>query len=217
MAGTQGVAKMLDSTTLDQGKSKQKPVVWSAFPPSRCGAVPSAHRWYVVATAPGRERGACQALESAGFGTFLPMVEETRPKRRVRWGREFIENRKAIVCAFPGYLFVSFDVAGMAWRSIHRMDDVGRIISSAAERPIPVGQAAMAVLMAHAYDRTMVTDPTADLIEAGAQVRVLDGPFVDHLGVCQVSRRDRIAIMVSLFGRETLVEMAVHEVEKVEA
>jgi transcriptional antiterminator NusG len=191
-----------------------KPVRWCALPPLRSGSVPTSHRWYVVRTVPGRERAVRDRLESAGFGTFLPMTIEERIKRRMRWGREFEEKRKKSVVAFPSYLFVCFDIDAPAWRWIPRIDEV-REIMPISDQPRAVSSEFIFRLMVECYDRSE-QQPEQVGIEAGSLVRVLNGPFTSFIGVCQRSTEERLNILLSLFGRDTAVDLAAADVEKVE-
>ena len=179
---------------------------WTVSPPLPCDShfpLP----WYVIRTAPFREAKVRDRLDDRGFGTFLPEVVVERIKRRFRWGRFYEERRRKVVVAFPTYVFACFDVQRPAWRAIYGVKDVAGILRppGAPERPVPVSPDAIQALIALGYDRPIVKDAVQDLIQAGASVTVTDGPFAAFTGICAESKKDRIKVLVSLFGRDTLV------------
>jgi transcriptional antiterminator RfaH len=182
------------------------------FPSLPCGSR-GGHRWFVAHTEPGTEPKVRDRLEASGFGTFLPMVVVERFRLRQRWGRTYREAKRKTVVAFPTYLFVAFDPALSSWRRITSTRDVRRLLSSDAEHPLPVPDAAMAVLFSLGYDRPMVHDPVPALIKVGAIVTVKEGPFASFQGICQWSKKDRVGLLMSLFGRTTPAEFDLGDVE----
>lgn len=187
----------------------------SDFPPLPCASIAaSTHRWYVVSVEPRTEAKVQKALEAAGFGTFLPTVLAERIKRRFRWGRWFEEVRRREVIAFPTYVFVSFDVTDTAWRYIGRITHVRGVMGPTPEKPAPVPHAAMAALMAAAADRAMNPRQAEALIRAGIAVEVLNGPFANQVGICEWADGKRVALSLSLFGRETRVTLDAADVRE---
>lgn len=166
-------------------------------PPSRAAAMVLAanptSRWYCVEAERARETEVRDRLEDQGFAAFLPLVIALRP---VRPG---VMQAKAIP-AFPGYLFARFDTARDRWRSIVFTRGVKGLFSSAPDRPTPVPQRQMEQLIAMGYDRPIAEDPRPALINAGAKVRVIDGPFAGHDGVCLWDDRKRVALLFDLLG-----------------
>lgn len=188
----------------------------SDFPPLPCASIAAtSHRWYVVSVEPRTEAKVEKALQAAGFGTFLPTVIAERIKRRFRWGRWFEEVRRREVIAFPTYVFVNFDVRDEGWRYIPRTTHVRAIMGPTPEAPLPVPDAAMAVLMAAAYDRAMNPSSAEALIRAGIAVEVVNGPFANQVGICEWAEGKRVALSLSLFGRETKVTLGVDDVREV--
>lgn len=175
------------------------------------------HRWYVVSVEPRTEAKVRNALEAAGFGTFLPTVLAERIKRRFRWGRWFEEVRRREVIAFPTYVFVSFDVLDTAWRYIPRITHVRGVMGPTPEKPAPVPHAAMAELMAAAADRAMNPKQAEALIRAGIAVEVVNGPFANQVGVCEWADGKRVALSLMLFGRETKVTVDANDVREAKA
>ncbi len=163
-----------------------------------CGSHPGA-RWYCAQTVPGREAEVGVRLEAQGFGAFLPMVVVERA------------GKVAMVPAFPSYLFTRFDVAVDRWRCIHSTRGVRRLFGSTPERPTPVPDRAIAVLLAEGWAKPVMVDLPALL--PGQAVRVCDGPFLGQHGECLWSEADRVALMLTMFGRPTPVLLERRQVE----
>lgn len=172
-----------------------------------CGSH-SPGRWYCVQTEWRRETEVRDRLEDQGFGVFLPLVMVMRP---VKPGIMQATTRPA----FPGYLFVRFDMMQARWRSILYTRGVKGMFSATPERPTPVPQAQMDVLFAAGFDRPITEDPRPAMIQAGAKVRVTDGPFTDHEGVCLLDDKERVELLLTIFGRRTPVTVPKRSVEPV--
>lgn len=209
---------MLDTLTEGWAMASDARQRRTQFPPLPCASIPATtHRWYVVSVEPRTESKAQQALEAAGFSTFLPTVLAERIKRRFRWGRWFEEVRRREVVAFPTYVFVCFDVTDTAWRYIPRIAHVRCVMGPTPEKPAPIPHAAMAELMAAAANGAMNPRQAEALIRTGIAVEVVNGPFANQVGVCEWADSKRVALSLSLFGRETKVTLDAADVREAKA
>jgi transcription antitermination factor NusG len=187
----------------------------SDFPPLPCASIAAtSNRWFVVSVEPRTEAKVEKALQAAGFGTFVPTVIAERIKRRFRWGRWYDETRRREVIAFPTYVFVSFDPTHIRWRYIAQIAHVRGVMGPTPETPQPVPDSAMAVLMSAAYDRAMNPSQAEALIRAGIAVEVVNGPFANQVGICEWADGKRVALSLSLFGRETKVTLDAADVRE---
>ena len=88
-------------------------------------------RWYVAQTRPHAEAKASLHLRRQGFAIYLPRyLKQRRHARRVE---------EIAAPLFPGYLFVSIDMAAQQWLSIDLTIGVARLVRD-GERPAPVPQ-----------------------------------------------------------------------------
>jgi transcription elongation factor/antiterminator RfaH len=159
--------------------------------------------WYVVSTHPHQEERAQINLRRQGYEVWTPMLERTRKHAR----------RTDIISAplFPGYLFVSLDCKTEPWRAIDSTFGVRRILCR-GEHPCPVQRGFIETLKAATDDRGVLA-MTADNIEPGQPVRVLDGPFADQVGtLLRLANKERIALLLNLLGREVEVEVSRRQV-----
>jgi transcriptional antiterminator RfaH len=154
-------------------------------------------KWYVVQSQPNAETKAMLHLERQGFSTYLPRYQKRRRHAR----------RVELVPAplFPRYLFVAVDLNTQRWRSIFSTIGVSRMICN-GEIPTPVSDAVIAGIRAQHDESGLVHLRNKPLFRAGDKIRVLDGAFVDCLGLYEgVKDSDRVAILLDLLGRKVRV------------
>ncbi|RWP52012.1 MAG: transcription antiterminator NusG [Mesorhizobium sp.] len=160
-------------------------------------ATGTAARWYAASVFPGKEDVAERHLRAQGFHPFTPRCEKTtRHARR-------IETRPAAY--FPGYMFISLDVALQRWRSVNGTFGVRSLIMQ-GERPLPVPSGLVERFIA-LTGRDGLLDFSGGLV-AGASVRILSGPFAEMIG--RLDRLDpagRARVLVAIMNGEIPIDM----------
>lgn len=155
------------------------------------------NKWFLVHAQTKRELLAEENLRRQGYETFLPFGY-----RSVRRARRRQTVRDAY---FPGYLFVSLNLAQDRWRPINSTTGVLRLVV-AQETPIAVPQEIIDGLR-RASDSDGVVD-LAQRLRSGDPVRVTLGPFADQLGrVDSVRSADRIVVLLELMQQSVRVEI----------
>lgn len=164
-------------------------------------------RDYVVQTHPCCEAIASANLESRGFEVYLPTVIE-----EIRTGR--LRQKRTTVTAplFPRYLFVRFDVGIIGWRKITSTKGVQRIMGRDSEHPTPLPLLALDDLRARFDAGEFVKRIATYSISAGDQIRVTQGAFAGHSGVCTISRGDRIRVLLSKLSGAIKVDLPASQV-----
>jgi len=154
-------------------------------------------RWYVVQSQANAEHKAAVHLERQGFATYLPhFLKRRRHARRVD-----------VVPAplFPRYLFVAIDLGAQRWRSIFSTFGVSRLLCN-GELPSPIAVQVIHDLKASEDANGYVRVPYRPRFETGDKIRILDGAFVDCLGLYEgMKDSDRVAILLDLLGRKVRV------------
>ncbi|MBU4536812.1 transcription termination/antitermination protein NusG [Patescibacteria group bacterium] len=170
--------------------------------------------WYAVHTYVGYEnavvRNLKQRIESFGmedkiFDVLVPIEK----KIKIKGGKRIEEEEKI----YPGYVLVDMIVTDDSWYVVRNTPRITGFVG-AGVNPVPVDESEMAVL-----NKRMNTDTKKHAmgIEVGDMVNVVDGPFKDTEGkVSEVDdERGKIKVMVSMFGRETPVELDSLQVLKI--
>ena len=162
--------------------------------------------WYVVSTRVNQEARAAEHLARQGFTPFLPQYRKTRRHARK------IETIAAPL--FPGYLFVAFDAARQAWRSVNGTCGVQRLICQ-GDRPLALPEDFVPELLARRDGEGFFAPPEPDL-RRGDQVRLLAGPFADHVAtILRLGESERIWLLLDILGRAVTTEAARRDIAAV--
>jgi|GEM_PF-3713392 len=120
----------------------------------------------------------------------------------------------AICKNFPGYVLVKMDMTDAAY---HLVKDTKSVVGFLGDsgKPQPVPQREIDRIMDTAEDSAERPRPTITF-EIGEKVKVIDGPFESFLGEVQDVDHEnaRLKVSVSIFGRETPVELEYAQVSK---
>lgn len=171
-------------------------------------------RWYVIHTYSGYEENVARNLkqridsmdmEDKIFNVLVPMETKIKIKNGKRTNiREKI---------FPGYVLVNMIVTDDSWYVVRNTPNVTGFIGSGTT-PTPVSEEEINELQR----RMGVEEPTYKVdVSVGTPVKIIDGPFKDFEGkVSEVDEsKGKIKMLVSMFGRETPVELDFLQVKKI--
>lgn len=173
-----------------------------------------AKNWYVIHTYSGYEnkvkanlekRIESMNMEDKIFRIIVPMEDELE----IKDGKKRVSRRKV----FPGYVLVEMVMSDDSWYVVRNTPGVTGFVGSGS-RPIPLTEEE-----AHLIMRQMgVAEPRARLdLAIGEHVRVRTGPFENFVGVIEEVNPDKekLKVKISMFGRETPVELDFAQVEKI--
>ena len=170
-------------------------------------------RWYAIHTYSGYEENVQdnlkQRIESLDmqdkiFGIMIPKEK----KIKIKNGKRKVVEEKI----FPGYVLVEMVVTDDSWYVVRNTPNVTGFIGTGTT-PTPLSDDEVKSLQ----KRMGVEEPEYKIdVEVGAPVRISDGPFKGFEGkVSQIDEaRGKIKVLVSMFGRETPVELDFLQVEK---
>jgi len=170
-------------------------------------------RWYTIHTYAGYEnaveRNLKQRIESLGMeNKIFEVVVPTEKKIRVKSGKRIVEEEKI----YPGYILVRMVVDDDSWFVVRNTPRVTGFVGS-GNTPVPMEAGEVATLM----KRMGAEAPKhkIDLVKDDPVV-IADGPFKDLEGKVGDIDEDRgkVKVMVSMFGRETPVELDFLQIRK---
>lgn len=171
-------------------------------------------RWYAIHTYSGYEenvaRNLRQRIESMDmeekiFDVLIPM--ETKIK--IKNGKRKTVREKI----FPGYVLVDMIVTDASWYVVRNTPNVTGFIGS-GNTPSPIAEEEIKSLK----QRMGVEEPEYKIdVSPGAAVKIIDGPFKNYEGKVAVidEARGKVKVLVSMFGRETPVELDFLQIKKV--
>lgn len=174
----------------------------------------SEKKWYVVHTYAGYENRVKTNLERRVesmdmkdkiFRILVPMEKEVTS----RSGQKKTIMKKV----FPGYVMVEMIMEDDSWYVVRNTPGVTSFVGSGS-RAIPLSEKEINSIMKQ-MGMAAEGKPRIDL-DVKQMVRVVNGPFKNFEGTVEEINREKgkLKVLVSMFGRETPVELEFHQVEK---
>ena len=170
--------------------------------------------WYLLYVSSGHEEQARRNLvqrikymdvSDKIFDVVIPTAKEIE----IKSGKRYTVDRKA----FPGYIMVNMKLDEHSWDMVRNTPGVAGFVSSGV-KPVP-----LAIEEVNAILQRMEEAPSEVKMtfKEGQSVRVTGGPFVDFIGKVDQIKLDKgkATVLLSLFGRETPVELDLLAIERI--
>ena len=177
-------------------------------------------RWFIVNTYTGSENVAraslVERIKSEGLEQYFgEVLVPTEKVAEVRAGVRRESKRKF----FPGYLLVQMILTDESWHLVKNTQKIIGFLGTEkdnAKRPSPVPDTEIQRILGQLETSEVAAKPVVSFDE-GTEVRVIDGPFANFAGtVAEVSAdKQKLKVLVSIFGRATPVELGFMQVEKI--
>ena len=171
-------------------------------------------RWYAVNTYSGHENKVKQNLEHrvVSLGqqrNVRQIVIPTENVSEMKDGQKIQTERRTM----PGYVLVNMDLNEDSWTLVKGTPGVTGFVG-AQQKPVPLSQAEIDRLL----NRETAERPrTRAQFSIGESVKVVSGPLSDFSGEISEINEDaaKLKVLVSIFGRETPVEVGFDQVKKI--
>ncbi len=174
-----------------------------------------ARAWYILHTYSGFEEKVkttmLERIKKAGqeemFGEILVPTEQVVEMIQ---GAKKTSTRKF----FPGYILLNVDLNDETWHTVRGTPKVTGFVGNDLH-PEPVSDEEAMKIISRIKDGALKPKPKV-MYEEGDSIRVIDGPFANFQGVVEEVHPDkgRVKVMVSIFGRETPVELEFIQITK---
>ncbi len=170
-------------------------------------------RWYVVNTYSGHENKVKHNLEHR-----VVSLSQNRAVRQIVVPTESVsemkDNQKVTVekRTMPGYVLVNMDLNEDSWSLVKGTPGVTGFVGASNE-PVPLTQVEVDRLL----HQEAAVRPNRAQFSIGQSVKVISGPLSDFSGEISEVNEDaqRLKVLVSIFGRETPVEVGFDQVKKI--
>ena len=174
-----------------------------------------AFQWYAIQTYSGSEQSVKRAIEQL----IVDYGIEEKVERIVVPTEEVIEVKNGLKkiterTLYSGYAFAHIDLDVNLWHKIQSLPRVSRFIGE-QKTPTPLTDADIKVIL-DKMETKQAPRPKVDF-ENGEMVRIVDGPFANFTGIVEEYDLDhgKLRLNVSIFGRNTPVEILYTQVEKI--
>jgi len=171
-------------------------------------------KWYVVHTMSGHEARVSETLrqrvETMGFEkNVFELMVPTQDRVIIRSGKKANIKEKI----FPGYLLVKMILDDASWLTVRTTPGITGFVG-AGNKPTPLSESEVENIL------KFISTPAKRFktrFSLGEAVKITDGPFTDFLGTINEldEEKGKVKVLVSIFGRETPVELDLLQIQKV--
>ncbi len=173
-----------------------------------------AMRWYVLHVYSGSEKKVSetireQAIKKGLEDRFEEVIVPTEKVVDIVKGQKKEIERKF----FPGYVLIKMDLSDETWHLVKNTPRVSGFLGG--KKPVPMTEGEAKRIVEQLQEG--FTSPKSNVsYETGEEVRVVDGPFASFNGTVEEvdEEKNRLKVMVMIFGRSTPVELEFTQVEK---
>ena len=168
-------------------------------------------KWYVVHTYSGYEKKVSATIQKAVENRHMEdlILEVAVPTEEVM--EITADNKKKLVekKIFPGYVLLHMVMTDESWHVVRNTRGVTGFVGPGS-KPVPLTDAEVAALGVEKYEITVA-------YEVGDSVKIVDGPLEGFIGLVEEIDlgKNRLRVVVSMFGRETPVELELDQVETI--
>ena len=166
-------------------------------------------KWYVIHTYSGYENAVKTSIEKfvTGRGMEDMLLRMEIPMETVTEVTDSGVTKEVERKVFPGYVLIKMVMTDDTWHLVRNVRGVTGFVGS-ANKPIPLSEEEVLAMGMEKHEIVVKYN-------VGDQVRIMDGPLASFTGVVEEiePEKNRVSVMVSMFGRETPVDLELDQVE----
>lgn len=169
-------------------------------------------KWYVIHTYSGYENKVASTLqttvENRGLQDMIPDVKV--PTEIVTEIRDDGSAKEVERKLYPGYVFVKMVYTDETWYVVRNIRGCTGFVGPSS-KPVPLTEQEV-------YKMGVETRVVEVSYAVGDQVRIIDGPLEDFVGIVEEmdTEKNYVKVVTSMFGRETPVELELNQAEKLD-
>jgi len=171
-------------------------------------------KWYVVHTYSGHENKVAhtlkQRVESEHLeDKILDILVPMQDKIEIKGGKKINIKEKI----FPGYILVKMILDDISWLTVRTTQGVTSFVGM-GNKPTPISNAEVATIIKFTQTEAPMYKQVFAVSDA---VKIVDGPFADFIGKIDSvdGEKGKVKVLVSIFGRETPVELDFLQIQKI--
>ena len=166
-------------------------------------------KWYVVHTYSGYENAVKTSIEKFVTGRNMEdkILRIEIPMETVTEVTDSGVTKEVERKVFPGYVLIKMVMTDDTWHLVRNVRGVTGFVGS-ANKPIPLTEEEVLAMGMEKHEIVV-------RYSVGDHVRIMDGPLASFTGVVEEiePEKNRVSVMVSMFGRETPVDLELDQVE----
>ena len=166
-------------------------------------------KWYVIHTYSGYENAVKTSIEKfvTGRGMEDQILRMEIPMETVTEVTDSGATKEVERKVFPGYVLIKMIMTDETWHLVRNVRGVTGFVGS-ANKAIPLSEEEVLAMGMEKHEIVV-------RYNVGDHVRIMDGPLASLTGVVEEiePEKNRVSVVVSMFGRETPVELELDQVE----
>ena len=166
-------------------------------------------KWYVIHTYSGYENAVKTSIEKFVTGRSMEdkILRMEIPMETVTEVTDSGAAKEVERKVFPGYVLIKMVMTDDTWHLVRNVRGVTGFVGS-ANKPIPLTEEEVLAMGMEKHEIVVKYN-------VGDHVRIVDGPLASFTGVVEEiePEKNRVSVMVSMFGRETPVDLELDQVE----
>ncbi len=166
-------------------------------------------KWYVIHTYSGYENAVKTSIEKFVTGRNMEdmILRIEIPLEKVTEVTDSGATKEVERKVFPGYVLIKMVLTDDTWHLVRNVRGVTGFVGS-ANKPIPLTEEEVLAMGMEKHEIVV-------RYNVGDHVRIVEGPLSTFTGVVEEiePEKNRVSVMVSMFGRETPVELELDQVE----
>ena len=167
-------------------------------------------KWYVIHTYSGYENAVKTSIEKfvTGRGMEDMILRMEIPPETVTEVTDSGATKEVERKVFPGYVLIKMVMTDDTWHLVRNVRGVTGFVGEANNKPIPLTEEEVLAMGMEKHEIVV-------RYNVGDHVRIMDGPLASFTGVVEEiePEKNRVSVMVSMFGRETPVDLELDQVE----
>lgn len=167
-------------------------------------------KWYVIHTYSGYENAVKTSIEKFVTGRNMEdmVLRIEIPLETVTEITESGASKEVERKVFPGYVLIKMVMTDDTWHLVRNIRGVTGFVGEASNKPIPLTEEEVLAMGMEKHEIEVK-------YSVGSHVRIVDGPLSSFTGVVEEiePEKNRVSVMVSMFGRETPVELELDQLE----
>ena len=170
-------------------------------------------KWYVVHTYSGYENAVKTAIEKVVANRHLEdmILDMQIPLETVTEVTDSGASKEVERKVFPGYVLIKMVLTDDTWHMVRNVRGVTGFVGSNANNPTPLTEDEVLALGMENHEIVVQYN-------VGDNVKIVDGPLESFTGVVEEidADKNKVRVVVSMFGRETPVELELDQVEVID-
>lgn len=171
--------------------------------------------WYVVHTYSGFEKFVAESIKQKAIELNIEdqigkIIIPTEGVVEIKDGKKVVSTKRS----YPGYILINMEMNDENWLIIRETPKVTGFVGS-GKKPSPLSKEEVSQIFEHMETTSEKPKPKHSFVK-GEAVRIIDGPFFNFNGIVEEVNleRNRLKVLVTIFGRSTPVELEFLQVEK---